>query len=252
MYILIISFPLDDLKFEEVENEHLGEIVKNSIIIILAILAVRKFKLSGLAGLSSKSNWNSRYLTLIPLYLVLIGLTQVKDVDLTDTPPSSVVLFFISTLSIGFSEEFVFRGILQSLFLKEFFRQKQTRFLLFLSVFVPAFIFGLLHLLNFKVDDATSEISQTIYATLIGATFGAILLRTNKLIPLAIIHGLIDFVFNLDELSGQLQDSNNSKSIISAIATVVVVTPMFIAALYQLRKVDVVSIGNKITLSNSR
>lgn len=251
-YVLVVSLQLESFlsRYDllKIESEYLEEIIKNVALIVLAVIVIVKLKLTELGGLSKKLSWNSWYLALIPFYLIIIAVTQVKDLDFSLTSSFSLILLLLSTLSIGFSEEFVFRGVLQSLFLKELVKKKGKKSLVFASVLIPAIIFGLLHLLNFRVDNTASEVSQLIYAIFIGTAFGAILLRTNKLIPLAIIHGLIDFVFNLDELSSQTQNLETSKSIISAIATVIVVAPMFIVGLLIIRKIEVSDITNKATV----
>ena len=252
-YIAAMFLPLEGV-LPEVGHDHWEELIKNSFITIVALIAVFRLKLQSLGGLSNKTPWSSWHLTLIPCYLILIGFLQLKDQDLSQASTSSVILLFFSTLSIGFSEEFIFRGVLQSLLLRELISRKRKKSMVMLGVVIPALIFGLLHLLNFKASNAAAEISQLFYATFIGMAFGAILLKTNKLIPLAIIHGLIDFVFNLDELplksalpaSGS--DPETTKSVLGAIVNVIVTSPLFIAGILIIRKIELSSIIDKLAL----
>ncbi len=260
LYVLVMFLPIKTILPDFISNtelEYWDELIKNSVITIFAIFAVFRLQLLPLAGLSNKTSWNFRFLTLIPGYLILIGLIQLQDLDISQVSISSVILLFFSTLSIGFSEEFIFRGVIQSILLRELISRRRKKSMVFLGVMIPALIFGLLHLLNFKANNAAAEISQFLYATFIGIAFGAILLRTNKLIPLAIIHGLIDFVFAFDELplkdslASSGSDAETTKSIISAIVNVIVTSPLFIAGILVIRKIELSSIVDKLTLSDN-
>ena len=82
--------------------------------------------------------------------------------------------------------------------------------------------------------------------------FGALLLRTNKLIPLAIVHGLINFVFGFsDILNSEIvaTDTNSNdlvSEVINSIASSIVVLPLFIIGLIVIRKVKIEDIKSKI------
>ncbi len=262
IYILITALPLEIVfaNFDFIKNqaEYVEEIIKNFVIVAIAIVVIIKLDLSNIAGISKKPSLDNWYLILIPTYLIFIGLLQIKDIDFSRVSASDWVLLLASTLSIGFSEELVFRGLLQSLFIRELLTRRKTKSAIFLSVLLPATIFGLLHLLNFRIEYAASEISQLLYAIFIGTAFGAILLRTNRIIPLAIIHGLIDFVFNLDELAlrNSIQELASTpeptKSIINAVATLIVVAPLFIAGLLTIKKVKLSDLSERLCLTNDK
>jgi len=252
VFLGILKFPLEAI----IEGfgvtlkraEHLSRIIKNVVIVSLAILVIKKLKSATLSGLSTQLKWNYKYLALIPMYLVMLGVLSLIGIDLTGTSAIDITLLFIAMLSVGFSEEFIFRGLLQSVFLKHFINHKNG---IIWSIFLPALLFGLLHLLNLKLDNIAASISQVIYAFFIGAAFGAILLKTNKLIPLAIIHGLIDFVFSIntlvdqDAMAGELE----VQDVMSAIGSILVVLPLFIAGLLIMRKISKKSVLEKIEMS---
>ena len=105
------------------------------------------------------------------------------------------------------------------------------------------------------MSNTSSEISQLLYAIFFGVFFGALLLKTNKLIPLAIVHGLIDFVFGFDSLfKNDLTKTNIDvdilSDIINAIVSSILVLPLFIIGFLIIRKIDKTRIMKKITLSN--
>lgn len=238
-YLVIISLPLAPVFTCEdvICTDLLEELVKNCAIVVLAIVAIKQLKLVKLSGISSFQKWNYWYLLLIPSYLILIGISQTHDISLSQISTGKICLLLFSTLSIGFSEEFVFRGLLQSLFLKMYFEKERTSAAVFRGVFVPAIIFGFFHLLDFDPDRIWSEFAQFFYSIFIGIGFGSILLKTRSLIALAIIHGLINFVFNLDELVVQSHIGSVNTSAFNAILTMSLVCPMLIAGIFIIKKI---------------
>ncbi len=252
VFLGIIKLPLEaiieDLGFTVKRAEHLSRIFKNIVIVSLSIIAIKKLKLVELSGLSRQFKWDQKYFVLIPMYLVLLGVLSLIETDLSGVSMIDTVLLFIAMLSVGFSEEFIFRGLLQSVFLKRFINHKNG---VVWSIFLPALLFGLLHLLNLKLDNIAASVSQVIYAFFIGAAFGAILLKTNKLVPLAIIHGLIDFVFSIntlidqDAMAGELE----KQDLMSAMGSIIVVLPLFFAGLLIIRKISKKKTLEKIAMS---
>ena len=100
--------------------------------------------------------------------------------------------------------------------------------------------------------------NQFLYTIFWGIFFGAILLRTNKLTPLAIMHGLIDFVFGFSKIMGTetqdttIETTDLSAEIINAIASSIVVLPLFIIGIIVLKKVQKENILHKISLSKKK
>jgi membrane protease YdiL (CAAX protease family) len=82
-----------------------------------------------------------------------------------------------------------------------------------------------------------------IYAFFYGVFYGAILLRTNKIIPIAIIHGLNNFVFQFDLLSTETTEAViESQGLVSqltgAMFTTLLTLPLFLVGLYHLRIIE--------------
>ena len=102
------------------------------------------------------------------------------------------------------------------------------------------------------MSNIAASIGQVVYAFFIGAAFGAILLKTNKLIPLAILHGLIDIVFSINTLldDGAMAGEIEQQDIGQAIGSMLVVLPLFIVGLFIIRKISLRSIQEKIVLSS--
>ncbi len=242
---LPLDFLLDNFDLTLQQSNNIDRIIKNVVIIILSIIVIKKLGITKLAGLNEQFSLQHKYLIAIPLYLVIFGALTLMGIDLSNIAIVDAILLFLAMLSVGFVEEFIFRGILQSIFLKKYIHHKYG---IYIGIFIPALLFGSLHLVNFDTSNIAASVSQVIYAFFIGASFGAILLKTNKLIPLAILHGLIDIVFSINTLSdndaipGQLEQ----QSIGDAIGSIVFVLPLFIASILIIRKISKESIMVKM------
>lgn len=244
----IMLIPLDAILtseyFSEFQIEYIGLALKMSILLLLAVIAV--YKLKSFSGLSSKYKWSYRYLNLIPVYLFLLGIFTFISKDLSQINVYDLLLLLMACLTVGFAEEFIFRGFLQPVFLKRYITHKRG---IFLGVLLPAVSFGLAHLFNLAVNDNVPQvIGQVIYATFIGFFFGVTLLKTNKLIPLAITHGLINFFFLISSLPGleinadtavdTTAEATLSGQISEAAAPILIFLPLLITGLILLRKIE--------------
>ncbi len=210
----------------------------NIFFAVVSFYLIKKYKLVDLAGLGKQKlkNW---FLLLFPLYIVLINWPEQGEINFESISTINYIALLVWCLSVGFSEELMMRGFIQSLFLKKFATTKKR---LVLSVLGAAFIFGILHLVRFD-KGLYGEITQVLYATFIGTMFGALLLRTNKIWPLIILHGLIDFIGNLEKFQANTTSiavtTNKSQAIGDSIVIVLVLLPCFIYGLLLLRKVKV-------------
>jgi membrane protease YdiL (CAAX protease family) len=252
VFLGILKIPLDfiieDIGWSDRVSDHLNRLTKNALIIALAIVAIKKLKLVELSGLSNRIKWSNKYLILIPFYLVAIGIGSSIGTDLSEVIMMEAILLSLAMLSVGFVEEFIFRGIIQAAFLKKFAPRKNG---ILISIFLPALMFGSLHLVNLDTSNIAASISQATYAFFIGASFGAILLKTNRLIPLAIMHGIIDIVFSINTLldDGVMAGELEQQDVMSAIGSTLLVVPLFIAGLLIIRKISKDSILEKIEMS---
>jgi membrane protease YdiL (CAAX protease family) len=154
---------------------------------------------------------------------------------------------------VGFAEEFVFRGLLLPLFLKKYQSHKKG---IFLSIFFSALFFGFSHFINLSVNDNIPQvIAQVIFAVFMGIFFGAVLLKTNKLIPIAITHGLINFFFlfgTLPAISDNPEIANTTQSlsdqISGAIPAIIIFFPLLIVGIIISKKIDKEMTRKKLTV----
>ena len=255
---IIMWLPLDKLitepDFSSFQVEYIILAIKMLLIFSVGLVLIKRLNEKALSGIGSKYNWSFKYLNLIPFYLFLLGIVGFINKDISSIDFSNVLLLLIACLLVGFAEEFMFRGYLQPVYLKKYISRKNG---IFLGVLFPAIFFGASHLLNLTVNNNVPQvISQSIYAIFIGFFFGVVLLKTNKLIPLAITHGLINFFF----LFGSLPSLNNkiepavamilSEQIVAAAAPLIIFIPLFIIGLILLRKITKDDVEKKINITN--
>ncbi|MEW7291706.1 CPBP family intramembrane glutamic endopeptidase [Aquimarina sp. 2304DJ70-9] len=200
-------------------------------LIIGALILIKKFKLSNLAGIGNlkTKNW---LLLIFPLYVVLINFMNLDEIQ--DSNGVNFALFLVYVLSIGFSEELLLRGFLQSYLIKI---SKNTKRNTVFAVVGSAFIFGLLHLINFD-KGIYGELTQVGFATFLGVMFGGILLRTNNMFGIAILHALIDFAAKLDNV-GIPMDFNKiveEDSLINSVLIILIILPCFAYGLLLTKK----------------
>ena len=221
---------LDEFKLEYVDLAF-----KMGIFFLMGYGLIQLLQTRILAGLSSNVPWQSKSLNLIPVYLFILALLSLPSKDLSLIEPGNLLLLLFACLMVGFAEEYLFRGLLQPLFLKKYATRERG---ILLSILFPALCFGLFHLINLaKNDNAGQVLVQVVFATFIGFFFGVLVLKTRKLVPIAITHGLINFFFSLALLPGWKPVEEDVVETVS-IAPIIVFLPLLIAGLLIYRKLD--------------
>ncbi len=257
---IIMLLPLDKVitkqYFTSFQIEYIVLSTKMFLILLSGLLLVKKLEEQALSGISSEYQWSFKYINLIPFYLFILGILGFIGKDLSSINIINVLLLLIACLLVGFAEEFVFRGYLQPIFIKKYISHKNG---VFLGVLLPALFFGSSHLLNLTVNDNIPQvIGQSIYAACIGFFFGVALLKTNKLIPIAITHGLINFFFLFGSLPKLINNKNGyseptveptlTEQILSSATPILFFLPLLIIAYIILSKMNKNEILNKINL----
>lgn len=148
-----------------------------------------------LVGFVGPSQWRSLGLLVPAVLLVVVAL--VGGLASLDTGDPELLALAVPQVSLtGLWEEGLIRGFLLSALLLAALRSGSGPVR---AVLASAVIFGLLHLVSAVGGSLPGAVFQVVYATLIGICFGALMLRTNALWLLMILHAL----FNLgNELTG--------------------------------------------------
>lgn len=244
---IIMFLPIDailiTMSLSDFQIEYLSLTIKMGLIFIISYRIIKKIKIESITGLSSNYGWKFKYLNSIPIYLMILGISSVISKDLTQIHIGNVLLLLFACLTVGFAEEFLFRGLLQSLFLKKFHSHKNG---ILISTLIPAIVFGLFHLLNLtKNDNVSAVLIQVVFATFIGFFFGVLVLKTNKIIPIAVTHGLINFFFSLALLPSLdfIEETGLS------IAPIILTLPLLITGLFVVKKIKKEDVTKKLNES---
>lgn len=241
-FLLLLLMPFDQLfagfQLGDFHTHHYGDILKNLVIISYGLLLI---KVKGYVDVSGVFKWLPKYpiLLFVPLYFVLLGLLvyTIFDYDFGAAKMQDFFILLSAMLSVGISEEVVFRGFVLPHLIKRAPRNES----LLVPITSAALLFGLLHLLNLLQADAKLVVvlSQVIYATLFGIAFGIILLRTESLLPLGLLHGLINFSSNWDELPGAIAPTKTASYLqYEAVISVLIVLPFLWYTIQQLPKIN--------------
>ena len=119
-----------------------------------------------------------------------------------------------------------------------------------MSILLTSFFFGVFHLLNLvKNDNVGQVLVQVVFAMFIGFFFGVVVLKTNKLIPVAITHGLINFSFSLAFLPSLKTMQVDFDETVS-LAPIILTLPLLIIGLFIYKKLDEKEIIEKMEIEN--
>ncbi|MEM7297351.1 MAG: CPBP family intramembrane glutamic endopeptidase [Bacteroidota bacterium] len=238
-FLILLLLPFNQLfgSLDSFKAGQLGDTLKNSVIILYGWILIKKWGYIKASGVF-KFLPRLAYLFIIPTYFLFLGPLQYSLFDYTfyDIQSSDVLILLIANLTVGLSEEIIFRGFMVSHLIKG----RDTSKSLIYPLSLGAFLFGGLHFLNLLANDANTYlvVAQVTYATMFGVSFGVLLLRTNSLFPIGILHGLINFTSNWHDLPGATEPAIIEQyRLQEALLSVLVVLPFFLFSLVQLKKV---------------
>ncbi|MEX0291288.1 MAG: CPBP family intramembrane glutamic endopeptidase [Flavobacteriaceae bacterium] len=241
-FLLLLLLPFDKILgpfgLDEFKAHHLGDILKNCTIIIFVLFLIKR---SGCLKISGVNNFIPRHpmLLIVPLYFVFLGpiMYVVFDYEFYNIKTADVLILLTAMISVGISEEVIFRGFV----LPNLIKGAPLNQPLIVPILLGSFLFGLLHFLNlFRADTSLPLVlSQVTYATFFGVAFGIVLLRTGSLLPLGLLHGIINFSSSWDDLPGAVEPPEIKEFVVQeAILSVIVVLPFLFYTLKQLPKID--------------
>lgn len=191
----LVSLPLGDL-FKVFMSDALTAALAGGIIIravFTAVAAVFIVKY-GYQKAFTANRGVKGYVAVLPALIVAINNFPIigvfcGNVVITATA-TQTVLYLIYCLSVGFYEEFVFRGIVFPLCLKITENKKKGAFL---AIALSSAIFGGAHIINlFGGAGAGATFLQVGYSFLIGAMCAISLCVTGNLFVAAILHFIYD------------------------------------------------------------
>lgn len=162
---------------------------------VAALLAYGLLRISGL--LPVLNNRGSGFWKGLPagLYLVAVSIYSIiffilmYEGDKKLQPWYLIAAFFACMVCVGIAEEFVFRGVIATLFLKKFGTDKKG---VWKAVAVSGILFGLAHVSNILEASMTGVLVQVVIASMLGMLLAAIYFRTGCIWVTVFLHALID------------------------------------------------------------
>jgi membrane protease YdiL (CAAX protease family) len=173
MYLNVFS----DVRLDPLYRTLLGQFIE-VLIIIFFITGIRWWDKIGITrGFDLKS------LAYMLPFLLLIGLMLTDGIKTAE--PLRFGVFFILAAFTGFCEETMFRGVIYNTL------RKHGRFF---AILFSSFLFGLAHMLNlFTGVDIRVALLDVLGTFGFGLVFAAAYEYTGTLLPLIVVHALIDF-----------------------------------------------------------
>jgi membrane protease YdiL (CAAX protease family) len=106
-------------------------------------------------------------------------------------PTYNIYLFLVESLSVGFFEEIIFRGLVLVLLIEKLGKKSNG---LLKAIIISASIFSLIHIINiFDGASIGNTVLQIGYSFLIGLLFAVLYLKTKNLWLIMILHALYNF-----------------------------------------------------------
>ncbi|TXS92104.1 CPBP family intramembrane metalloprotease [Parahaliea maris] len=216
----------EEVALDELVQRGVGWQFVTAILILLVAIVAFKWKDIGFG----KPHSILRVLWFPSIYLLLM----VAGILYLGVPPlGAVLLVFVNTMMVGFSEEVMFRGVL--------FRASIERMPVWPAILLNMVLFGGVHAFNgFITGDFSAAFAQSAAAAMSGLVFMAILLRTGSIWPAIIYHGLWDFLLFVVGLASTANGGgagDASPPAFAAYAPMLLNLPNFIFALILLRNI---------------
>jgi uncharacterized protein len=158
-------------------------LIGDGVLVLIAILLLSRLHWWREAGFRLLSNPRDLLFFTIPPCLPIILTIAFAGVSYPGM--ARILLFFILALAVGFVEEVFFRGLmLRALLLRGRWQ----------AVIISSLFFGIAHLFNLASGaNLAATLLQVVYAFAIGLMFATLAVRTQTILPLIVIHSLIDF-----------------------------------------------------------
>ena len=177
----------------------------NIICIIIAVCLIKKhdwsFSTFGFQSIISDSAKKTLYF--IPLIIEILFNVIASGMNI-QLSPLLILIIFIFTISVGFTEEMYYRG---------FVFKYLSRFGIKKAIIISSIIFGIVHLATaFRGDNMLEVILRIFFAFMFGVVCAEIFCITRSLWSIIIFHCLHDFVSYVINPSIQLNIAGISAS----------------------------------------
>jgi len=198
LFVLLIGFMifLDQSNIEWSKNTLASAMIENSILRFFGGVIFIVLLCSYGYGWLFKFTWQfSALLVIIPGVIIAINNFPISAYFNGRTtiiePTYNIYLFLVESLSVGFFEEIIFRGLVLVLLIEKLGKKSNG---LLKAIIISASIFSLIHIINiFDGASIGNTVLQIGYSFLIGLLFAVLYLKTKNLWLIMILHALYNF-----------------------------------------------------------
>ncbi|MCR3905555.1 MAG: CPBP family intramembrane metalloprotease [Tenericutes bacterium] len=222
--LIILMFVLVLIDINVLQNNLDTQMITGSLLRILGglVFIVIIYGL-GHGHIFKIKNLSKALLIMIPAFIVSINnFPIVAFLDgraILTEPIYRIFLFFIESLSVGFFEEIIFRGMILVFLLDKFKEEKNG---VMISIILSSLIFGFIHVLNiFNGASVNSTMLQIGYSFLVGMMWAVLFLKTGNLWLTMLLHATFNFfgqvMFYLGTVDGRYDQFTMLLTIIIAL-----------------------------------
>jgi len=227
--------------------KQISAIAVRSILIATTFMFIKHLHLLHFTGLDTWKNIKNIQATLIALVFIMVGISNHWNTYVS-AGANLLLLFAISTLTVGIFEELLFRGLVFPLFIQSF---SKTKGAFWWSAILSSLCFGTMHFINIfsQPENFVGILSQVFFATSIGVFFCGLMVRTEHILIPMLIHALVNFGFGADELKVITEIKEASTSGVnwnSLIPTTLFFSFIFAGGIFMIQKADQTHLLNKL------
>jgi membrane protease YdiL (CAAX protease family) len=193
------------------------------------------------AGFTPPQKWKSLWLGWPLLLFAVINFETGSVID--TSKPLLILLHLLTTLSTGWIEEVLCRGVVVTALLQKWGR---TRKGIYRSVLLSSVLFGAVHLANFLAGrkPLINNLTQITFAIFFGVIFASCLLRNRTIWPMIFLHAAVDWSGTIHEIAvgGGLRLTTPTITPENALINILITLPLLLYGLFILRKVEPASL----------
>ena len=176
----------------ETENPYLVYLIAETVSFLLLLAA------AAILGVRPLFRWRAttlaqQILPALPIFLFYcfaLAESLILEMHSSLLPPLRILLFALSMLMVGLTEELLFRGLITRILYEKY---GKTSIGLWFTVLFSSLLFGMIHLTNAAAMPLGGVLIQMVGALVLGICLSAIFLRSGNLWTVALLHGFMDF-----------------------------------------------------------
>lgn len=194
--LIILMFVLVLIDINVLQNNLDTQMITGSLLRILGglVFIVIIYGL-GHGHIFKFKNVSKALLIMIPAFIISINnfpiIAFLDGRAVLTEPFYRVFLFFIESLSVGFFEEIIFRGMILVYLLNKLKDEKNG---VMISIILSSVIFGFIHVINiFNGASVNSTMLQIGYSFLVGMMWAVLFIKTGNLWLTMLLHATFNF-----------------------------------------------------------